>query len=46
MHLTLGILRDFWSLILAFGLYWSSGAISSRPSAGNANRWAAENDDE
>jgi hypothetical protein len=47
VHLTLGILRVFQAFSYALSFFWLDGFAVTRPSAGNANRWAAspENQD-
>ncbi|MCB9143743.1 MAG: hypothetical protein H6635_00110 [Anaerolineales bacterium] len=41
VHLTLGILRKSQAVFYAFSFFWLDGFAVPRPSAGNANRWAA-----
>jgi len=42
VHLTLGILRKSQAVSYALAFFWLDGFAVPHPSAGNANRWKAE----
>jgi len=42
VHLTLGILRKSQAFFYALAFFWLDGFAVPRPSAGNANRWKAD----